>query len=233
MQGVCLSHRLSYAAWWAVLYGPMPGDCKGGGEDCWTRSAGSAAAWAAVIGSLDEVWSHLRYVLCMFGKHWATTWRTCICLQTVFELPRTSCKTHLVLCSLAVLQTYFIQSCSLNKKIFLAMDFRRTTFVVGYVVLQYVVLLWLVVWSMLSYSIASSCHLLCGSSIKSVSPPTCWYRGETDHGACYFERKQSVYWPTMARTGGMGSWWLPRKKWSAYPRPRHLHVISGCLQGGA
>ena len=44
LQGVCLSRRLSYAAWWAVLYGPMPGDCKGGGEDCWTRSGGSAAA---------------------------------------------------------------------------------------------------------------------------------------------------------------------------------------------
>jgi hypothetical protein len=57
LQGVCLSRRLSYAAWWAVLYGPMPGDCKGGGEGCWTRGAGSAAAGAAVIGSLDEVWS--------------------------------------------------------------------------------------------------------------------------------------------------------------------------------
>lgn len=111
LQGVCLSRRLSYAARWAVLYGPMPGDCKEGGEKSWTRSAGWAADWAAVIGSLDEVFYDTSGMYCACSeKHWATTWRTCICLQTVFDLPRTNCKTHLVLCSLAILQTYFIHS---------------------------------------------------------------------------------------------------------------------------
>jgi len=105
LQGVCLSLRLSYAARWAVLYGPMPGDCEGGGEGCWTRSAGSAKAWAAVIGSLDEVFYHTSGMYCACSeKHWATTWRTCICLQTVFDLPRTNCKRHTL--SYVVLQSY-------------------------------------------------------------------------------------------------------------------------------
>ena len=113
----------------------------------------------------------------------------------------------------------------------MAIDLRRTSFVVGYVVLQYVVLLWLIVWSMLSYSIGSSCHLLCGSKIKFVSPPTCWYRGETDHGEATWEQAENLPGPTMAWHSASRPASMPPREWTPDPRRRHLDVISGCLTG--
>jgi len=84
---------------------------------------------------------------------------------------------------------------------------------------------------MLSYSIGSSCHLLCGSKIKFVSPPTCWYRGETDHGEATWEQAENLPGPTMAWHSASRPASMPPREWTPDPRRRHLHVISGCLTG--
>jgi len=85
LQGVYLSCRLSYAALWAVLSGPMAGSSDRGGEGCWASSDGPPRR--------DVITPQISCA-CPDKKNRPHNMCTCICFQAVYSNCGTNCKTY-------------------------------------------------------------------------------------------------------------------------------------------